>query len=97
MADANYKFLYVDVGAEGGADDAETWNNCTLSQAMESSRDCLPADRFLPNDNTAIPFHFVADDDEEMVSPNSWGKDLQLYLNHIMEPGSWRTETNLLQ
>ena len=33
VADAGYKFLYVDVGAEGGASDGGTWKNCTLHDA----------------------------------------------------------------
>lgn len=28
VADAEYKFLYVDVGAEGGSSDGGTWKNC---------------------------------------------------------------------
>ena len=33
-----YKFLYVDVGAEGGASDGGTWKNCTLHDAVEENR-----------------------------------------------------------
>ena len=33
-ADAWYKFLYVDVGAEGSASDGGTWKHCTLFDAV---------------------------------------------------------------
>ena len=38
VADAEYKFLYVDVGAEGSASDGGTWKNCTLHDAVEENR-----------------------------------------------------------
>lgn len=60
--DACYKFLYVDVGAEGGASDGGTWKNCTLHNALEQRRAGVPEPRALPNDDKPIPYHFVADD-----------------------------------
>ena len=62
LADANYKFLYVDVGAEGSAGDGGTWYKCTLHDAIERNRDGFPEDRPLPNDDTPIPFHIIGDD-----------------------------------
>ena len=62
LCDANYKFLYVDVGAEGGAGDAGTWNRSTLHQALDEGRVGLPDDANLPHDDTPIPYHIVADD-----------------------------------
>ena len=62
VADANYKFVYVDIGTEGGAGDAATWYKCTLNQALETNRVGFPEDSPLPNDDTPIPFHLVGDD-----------------------------------
>ena len=62
LSDANYKFLYVDVGAEGSAGDGGTWCRCTLHDAIEQHRAAFPDDSPLPNDDTPIPFHLVADD-----------------------------------
>lgn len=62
LADASYKFLYVDVGAEGSAGDGGTWFKCTLHDAIAEKRVGFPEDSFLPNDDTPIPFHIVADD-----------------------------------
>ena len=62
VADANYKFLYVDVGAEGSAGDGGTWYKCTLHEAIENNRVGFPEDSPLPHDDTPIPFHLVGDD-----------------------------------
>ena len=62
VADANYKFLYVDVGAEGSAGDGGTWYRATLHDAIEQDRCGFPDASPLPNDDTPIPFHLVADD-----------------------------------
>ena len=62
VSDANYKFLYVDVGAEGSAGDGGTWYRCTLHDAIEQHRAGFPDNRPLPRDETPIPFHLVGDD-----------------------------------
>ncbi|XP_068235614.1 uncharacterized protein [Palaemon carinicauda] len=51
VADAKYKFLYIPVGAEGGAGDEGTWSKFNL-----------PEDSTLPNNDTPIAFHIIADD-----------------------------------
>ncbi|XP_077864210.1 uncharacterized protein LOC144349547 [Saccoglossus kowalevskii] len=62
VADATYKFLYVDVGAEGGASDGGTWSNCSLYDAVEENRAGVPQPEPLPNDGQPVPYHFVEDD-----------------------------------
>ena len=62
VADAAYNFLYVDVGAEGGAGDGGTWQKCTLAQALEENRAGVPDDAALPQDQEPIPYHLVGDD-----------------------------------
>ena len=62
VADANYKFLYVDIGAEGSAGDGGTWFKCSLHDAIEQKRVGFPDASCLPGDDTPIPFHIVADD-----------------------------------
>ncbi|XP_064116550.1 uncharacterized protein LOC135222392 [Macrobrachium nipponense] len=62
LSDAKYRFLLVDVGAEGGAGDGGTWQKCNLARAITNNRAGLPQDRNLPNDDEPIPFHIVADD-----------------------------------
>lgn len=62
LADAHYRFLYVDIGAEGGAGDAGTWWRCSLHNAIENGRIRFPAAETIPNDDNPIPYHIVADD-----------------------------------
>ncbi|XP_064111461.1 uncharacterized protein LOC135218952 [Macrobrachium nipponense] len=62
FSDAKYRFLFIDVGAEGGAGDGGTWQKCNLASAITNNRAGLPQDRNLPNDDEPIPFHIVADD-----------------------------------
>ncbi|XP_064109600.1 putative nuclease HARBI1 [Macrobrachium nipponense] len=61
LSDAKYKFLFINVGAEGGARDGGTWQKCNLARAIANNRAGLPQDRNLPNDDEPIPFHMVAD------------------------------------
>ena len=62
VADATYKFLYVDVGAEGGASDGGTWSNCSLHDGVEKNIAGLPQPVSLPNDDQPVPYHFIGDD-----------------------------------
>lgn len=62
LADSNYKFLYVDVGAEGGAGDGGTWQKCNLHDAINKNYITFPDDTPLPNATTSIPYHIVGDD-----------------------------------
>ena len=62
VVDAGYKFMYVDVGAEGGASDGGTWKIYTLHEALEDNRAGLPEPAPLPNDDKHVPYLFVADD-----------------------------------
>ena len=63
LADAKYRFLYVDVGAEGGAGDAGTWIKSTLCRGIEKEKVGFPTtDLHLPHDNQDIPYHIIGDD-----------------------------------
>ena len=62
VADAGHRFLYVDVGAEGGASDGGTWSNCSLHNALEEHRAKVPQPVPLPADDKPMPYHFVGDD-----------------------------------
>ncbi|XP_064114044.1 uncharacterized protein LOC135220644 [Macrobrachium nipponense] len=62
LSEAKYRFLFVDVGAEGVAGDGGTWQKCNLARAITYNRAGLPQDRSLPNNDEPVPFHIVADD-----------------------------------
>lgn len=55
LVDADYKFLYVDVGACGRASDAGVWDNCTLKQAVEANMLDIPRPVELPYSDKICP------------------------------------------
>lgn len=62
LVDAQYRFLYVDVGANGRQCDAGVFANCSLSSALEKNSLNIPGPRTLPNCSISAPFVVVADD-----------------------------------
>ena len=62
ISSASYKFIYVNVGAEGGAGDGGTWQMCGLEGALSNNTAEVPEDKPLPHDDEPIPYHIVADD-----------------------------------
>ncbi|XP_050295129.1 uncharacterized protein LOC126735220 [Anthonomus grandis grandis] len=62
LADANYKFIYVDVGCNGRISDGGVYNMCSLSTALENNTVNLPPPQQLPGMKNFSPFVFVADD-----------------------------------
>lgn len=62
LVDANYKFLYIDVGCNGRIADGGVFSNCSLSTALEQNALNLPAPRPLPSRTSPVPYVIVADD-----------------------------------
>ena len=62
LVDANYKFLFVDVGAQGRASDAGVWAKSNLKEYLEEKRLQVPDDSFLPFSNIKSPYMIVGDD-----------------------------------
>ncbi|XP_061179014.1 putative nuclease HARBI1 [Saccostrea echinata] len=62
LVDADYKFIWVDVGANGSASDATVFNNSELKDVSENQNIGFPEASPLPYDNRNIPFFFVGDD-----------------------------------
>lgn len=62
LVDAEYKFLYVDVGAQGRASDATMWEKCNLRKYLEEKKLEVPGDASLPNSDLQSPYVFVGDD-----------------------------------
>ena len=60
--DADYKFLWVDIGANGSASDAQIFNTCELKEAIESGEINFPDPEPLLRDNIDIPYFLVGDD-----------------------------------
>jgi hypothetical protein len=62
VVDANYRFIYVDVGADGRVGDAGVYNNCKLSRAFERNTLHIPADSCIGDNDLCLPFCLVGDE-----------------------------------
>ena len=62
LVDADYKFLYVDVGTNGCISDGGVFANSTLSRDLQENTLHMPSERPLPDRNKPMPFVIVADD-----------------------------------
>ena len=62
VANANYEFIYIDVGANGPVSDGGVWGNCTLSKRLEENKAGLPGPETLNNSTKCLPYIFVGDD-----------------------------------
>ncbi len=62
LVDADYKFLWVDVGANGSASDAQVFNDSQLKEAIEDGTMKFPEDDALPGDDRPMPYFIIGDD-----------------------------------
>ncbi len=61
LADADYNFIFVDIGCQGRISDGGVFNNCELHKRMESNQLNLPACKPLPGRKDAVPYVFLGD------------------------------------
>ena len=76
VVDANYRFLWVDIGSRGASSDAQIFNNSELKECMDDNSIGFPDTEVLPNDvRQKVPFFLVGDDafalKENMMKPFS--------------------------
>ena len=64
IVDANYKFIYVDIGANGRVSDGGVFDACTFSRLLSNENNLLnvPQPRILPGIDKPIPYYLVADE-----------------------------------
>ncbi|XP_014666808.1 PREDICTED: uncharacterized protein LOC106808559 [Priapulus caudatus] len=62
LVDADYKFLYVDVGCNGKVSDGGVFRACTLDQSMRDRTANIPDPTPYPGDDTPMAYTIVADD-----------------------------------
>lgn len=62
MADANSRFIIVEVGAPGRQSDGGTFLNSTLSKQLMSGTFPLPPDRVIAGHDTPLPYYFIGDE-----------------------------------
>ncbi|XP_018302928.1 uncharacterized protein [Mycetomoellerius zeteki] len=62
IADARYRFIWVDIGDYGSLNDAGIWSNTAMKEAFENNTLSIPKACPLPNTNCSLPFCVVGDE-----------------------------------
>eukprot|EP00057_Strongylocentrotus_purpuratus_P003046 XP_003725810.1 PREDICTED: putative nuclease HARBI1 [Strongylocentrotus purpuratus] len=62
LVDAEYKFLYVDIGVSGAGSDAGVFSETILKEGLEAGMIGLPDPDPLPHDDRPMPYFIVGDD-----------------------------------
>ena len=62
LVDADYKFLWTDVGGFGSMFDAQIYNDSELRQYLEDGTIGLPPADSMPNDDEDMPYSILGDD-----------------------------------
>ena len=62
VVDAEYKFIFVDLGTKGSCSDCGTFKDCGFYQALDEGRAQIPQNAPLPNDDEPLPYCLVGDD-----------------------------------
>jgi hypothetical protein len=62
LVDADYKFIYVDVGTNGRVSDGGVFAKSELARALQDNTWNFPNDQPLPGRNIRVPFAVVADE-----------------------------------
>ena len=62
VVDSNYRFRYVNVGAQGRISDAGVFSECNLTQALNKGKLNLPKPASLTGSEVVTPFVFIADE-----------------------------------
>lgn len=62
LVDANYNFIFADVGCQGRISDGGVFKNTELHRRMQEGTLCLPPAKPLPMRQKEIPYVFVADE-----------------------------------
>ncbi|XP_041349545.1 protein ALP1-like [Gigantopelta aegis] len=62
LVDADYKFMWVNVGSPGSCSDAQIWNDCDLREHIFTDRIGWPQPDPLPHDDTDTPYYIIGDE-----------------------------------
>ena len=75
LVDADYKFLWVDVGCNGRISDGGVYDGCSLQQALSRRSDMFPDAAPCPGDQRPLQYYIVTDDafplQDNMMKPFS--------------------------
>ena len=62
LVDADYRFLYVDVGSNGRVSDGGVFSGCNLYEALETQMAGVPEPKPFPGEDIPTSFFVVADE-----------------------------------
>lgn len=62
LVDANYNFLFVDIGCQGRISDGGVFKNTILNRKIENHTLGLPSPKPLPGMQKEIPYVFIGDE-----------------------------------
>ena len=62
IVDADYKFIYANIGCNGRISDGGVFRDSSIHQALEENRLNIPGPTTLPDSNKCVPYVLVADD-----------------------------------
>ena len=62
IVDANYRFLYVNIGCNGRISDGGVFRNCDLYKELEEKHLNVPQPALIPGMQAPFPYVIVADD-----------------------------------
>ncbi|XP_063442822.1 putative nuclease HARBI1 [Mytilus trossulus] len=62
LVDADYKFLWIDIGGCGSMSDAQIYNNSELKECLEEETIGFPDPDPMPNDDKNVPYFILGDD-----------------------------------
>ena len=62
LVDADYKFMWADVGGQGSSSDCQIFNHSPLRRGLENGTLGMPEPDPLPNDDRPTPYFIVGDD-----------------------------------
>jgi len=62
LVDADYHFIWVDIGSPGSHSDSQVFNHSELKEAIDDNSIGFPQPACLPGDDKDIPFFLVGDD-----------------------------------
>ena len=88
-----FRFIYVDTGTNGRASDGGVWRDCSLNRRLQEDTFNIPLPAALPNSDTILPYHLIADDAFPLKSyimkpfPNRNIEDDQATYNYRLSRG----------
>ena len=62
LVDADYRFIYVDIGCNGRISDGGVFRNSTLSSALRENELNIPRPRIIGDGEKILPYVAVADE-----------------------------------